>query len=56
VLASLGFDQLRADPNAAAGLTQATFEHVTHPKFAADLLHINRAVLVSETGISRDDE
>ena len=47
---STGFrvDQLAADPQAIAGLAHAAFQHITNPKFAAHLLHIDGPALVGE--------
>jgi hypothetical protein len=56
VLASLGLDQLRSDADAIAGLAYAAFEHIAHTELAPNLLHIDRAALVSEAGVARDDE
>jgi len=56
VLAALGLDQLRGDADAIAGFAQAAFEHIAHTELASDLLHIDRAALVAEGRIARDDE
>src|SRR5450631_1551051 len=49
-------NQLPCDANPVAGFTHATLEHVTHTKFAADLLDIDGFAFVSEAGITRYDE
>jgi hypothetical protein len=56
VLAALSFDQLRSDADAVAGFAQAAFEHIADAELTPDLLHINRAALVSEGGVARDHE
>ena len=39
-----------------AGAAHAAFEHVAHAELARDLLHVDRAVLVDECRVARDDE
>ena len=56
MIAGLGLDQLRGDPDAVAGFAHAAFEHIAHAQFAPDLLHIDRAALVGEARIAGDDE
>ena len=56
VVAGRGFDQLSSDTDAVAGFTQAAFEHVAHAQFAPDLANLDRAALVGEAGVTRDDE
>ena len=51
-----GIDQLPGDPHAGGGLAHAALEHVADAQFAADLFHIDRAALVGEARIARDDE
>ncbi len=49
-------DHLPGHANAAASLAHAAFEHITHAKLAADLLHVHGAALVGEGRVARDDE
>src|SRR5258705_7127184 len=51
-----GVYQLPRDTDPVSRLPQTAFENIPHAQFAPDLLHIDRAVLVSEAGIARDDE
>src|SRR6516165_4557976 len=48
MLAGLGLDQLRGDPDTIAGFAQAACEHITHAQLAADLFHVDRSAFVSE--------
>ena len=54
--AGLRLDKLRGDAHTLAGLAHAPLQHIAHAKLAADLLHIDRASLVGEARIARDDE
>jgi len=49
-------DQLRANPNTAGTLTQASFQHVAHAHLLADALDVNGLSFVSEGGVARGDE
>jgi hypothetical protein len=49
-------DELGRDAHAIARFAHAPLEDVTHTQFAADLLDIDRAALVGEAGVARDDE
>ena len=51
-----GIDELRGDANARAHPANAAFEHIAHAELAADLLHVDRAALVGEGRVARDDE
>ena len=51
-----GIDQLGVDSNPVARPPDASFEHIAHAQFAADLLRVDRLVPVRERGISRDHE
>ena len=48
-------DQLRGNAHAIAGLAHAAFEHVAHAELAADLPHVDVA-LVGEGRVAGDDE
>ena len=54
--AGLGFDELRCDAQAVAGLSHAPFKEVANAKLAPDLAHIDGLALVDEAGIARDHE
>src|SRR6516165_5569998 len=56
VFSTLGVDELRGDPNAIAGFTQAAFEDIADAKLVPDLLHINRAAFVGEGRVAGDHE
>src|SRR6186713_3291551 len=49
-------DQLAGDLDTASEASNAAFDHVTHAKLAPHLTYIGRPALVSEAGITRDDE
>src|ERR1700742_4680409 len=49
-------DQLACDAYLVTALAYGTFEHVTDPQLASDLLHVDRLPLVSEARIASDDE
>src|SRR5437588_7245935 len=51
-----GVDELSGDAHAIRGLAHTAFEHITHAKLAADLLHVGCPALVGECRIARDDE
>src|SRR6516164_4972671 len=53
---ALGIDQLGVDANLLARPLDAAFEHIAHPQLAADLLRVDRFVLVGEGAIARDHE
>ena len=48
-------DELRRDSHPVSGLAHAAFEHVAHTERPRDLADGNRAGLVDEGGIARDD-
>lgn len=54
--AGLRIDELNVDPHAGPGPLDASFEHITDVKLAADHLHIERLALECEGGAARDDE
>ena len=54
--AALRVHQLRGDPDTIADLADAALEHVTHAELARHLLHVDRAALVHERRVARDDE
>jgi hypothetical protein len=49
-------NQLARDAHACSGLADASFQHVAHTEFAADLPHIDRAPFVGEGRVAGDDE
>jgi hypothetical protein len=49
-------DQLTGDAQPVVGLARASFEDVSHAELAADLPYVDRAALVGEGRIARDDE
>ena len=49
-------DHLGGHAHAVARLAHAAFEHIADAELAADLLHVDGAVLVNQGGVSRDDE
>src|SRR3954454_14363582 len=49
-------DQLRGDPDPAAGAADTALDHIVHVEVAADLLNLGRLALVDEGGVARDDE
>src|SRR5258705_11121043 len=51
-----GIDQLSRDPYPVGGLANASFQDIAHAKLAPDLLHVDRASLVGEVRVPRDDE
>src|SRR4029077_18632533 len=51
-----GIDQLRVDSDLLAGALDAPFKNIAYPELAADLLNIDRFVLVSERGIERNHQ
>src|SRR5690348_5279892 len=55
---SAGFrlNQLRRDPDPRVYFAHRAFEHVAHTELLPDLFHIDRFSLVSEAGVSSDDE
>jgi hypothetical protein len=56
VCSSGGIDELSRDAHAVCRFANAPFQHVTHPKLAPDLLHIDGATLVGEARVAGDDE
>jgi hypothetical protein len=54
--AALRFDQLSGNPHPVSAFPDRAFQHVPHAKFAAHLLQVNRAALVSAAGVSGDYE
>src|SRR5262249_33841310 len=51
-----GIDQLRVDPDLAAGGTDTAVKHVPHSKFPADLLGVRALAFVGKCGIARDPQ
>src|SRR4029077_5913311 len=51
-----GIDQLRVDSDLLAGALDAPFKNIAYPELAADLLYIDRLVLVSERGVARNHQ
>ena len=51
-----GVDELCGDAHPAAALAHRTFEHITDPELAPDLLHVDGLVLVRKARIASDDE
>ena len=51
-----GVDELPGDADPRPRPAHAAFQHVTHAKLAADLLHVDGAALVGEGRVARDDE
>jgi hypothetical protein len=49
-------DQLRGDTHPAAAFAHRAFEHIAHPQFAPDLLHIDGLPFVRKTRIAGDDK
>jgi hypothetical protein len=49
-----GVDKLGIDANPVARPPDASFQHVAHTKFAADLLGVDPLSLIGERGIARD--
>src|SRR5215471_5579448 len=56
VAAGCSIDELPGESHAISCLAYAPLEHVTHPKFARDLFHVDGPALVSEAGVPRDDK
>jgi hypothetical protein len=56
VISGASINKLRRDAHPITGLAHAAFEHIAHAEFPSDLLHIDRAALVGEAGVARDDE
>jgi hypothetical protein len=56
MLTGLSLDELCGYADATVRLSQTAFENITHAEFAPDLLHINRAALVSKTRVAGDDK
>ena len=52
----LGIDQLGVDADLVARPPDAPFQHIAHAQLAADLLRVDRLVLIGERGIARDHE
>ena len=52
----LGIDQLHRDAHAVARLAHAALDHVLHAELRRHLLDADRAVLVHEGRVARDDE
>jgi hypothetical protein len=48
-------DELRSDPDPVAAPPNAPFEQIAHAELLADVAQIDRATLVGESGIARDD-
>src|SRR5208282_99458 len=53
--AACGVDELCSNAHSLAGTADRAFEHRTHGKLAADSADVDRASLVGEAGIARDD-
>src|SRR5258705_1021135 len=51
-----GIDELSRDAHSVCRFANAAFQHVTHPKLAPDLLHVDGAPLVCEARAAGDDE
>jgi len=51
-----GIDQLGADAEPVARPPDASFQHITHPELAADLLRVDGLVPVGKRGVARDHE
>src|SRR5215212_7664588 len=51
MIARRAIDQLRGDPNAAAGLAHAALEDVTHAELAGEVANIDRLSLEGEGGV-----
>ena len=49
-------DQLRGDAHPVATFAHRAFEHVAHPQFAPDPLHIDGLALVRKARIAGDDK
>ena len=49
-------DELRRDANAVRRLAHTSFHDVAHAQLTPNLLHVDRAPLVGEARIARDDE
>src|ERR1700678_1930971 len=56
VRASGGIDELSRDTHSVCRLANAPFQHVAYAKLTSDLLHRDRASLVSEARVAGDDE
>ena len=54
MVAVLGIDKLRVDPDPVAGLANAAFDHVARAQLFADLAHVGRSALVGECGVACD--
>src|SRR3954466_15948829 len=54
MLAACRLDQLAADANARAGLSEASLHHIPHPEFARDLFGIRALSLVAKRRVARD--
>ena len=51
-----GVDQLGVDPDLVARTPDAAFEHIAHPKLAADLLGVHLLAFVREGSAARDHQ
>jgi hypothetical protein len=49
-------DELPADAQPVACLSDAAFENVTNPQFASNLLGVSRSPSVGKTGVPCDDK
>ena len=56
MVAGLRIDELRRSTDPVRRPAHASFEHVADAELASDLLHVERAPLVGECGVARDDE
>jgi hypothetical protein len=56
VIAGLGFDQLDRNAQTISNRTQAAFNDISHPEFAADLADVMRLSFVRKRGITSDDK
>jgi hypothetical protein len=54
--AALGINQLRVDPDLVTRTSYAALQYIAHTKLAADLLRVDRLVLVGESRIAGDHE
>ncbi len=56
MVAGLSVDELDIDAQTIAAALHRAFEHIAHPKIAADLLHVDMFAFVSESRVSGDYE
>ena len=56
MIAGPSFDQLGDDTNPTAAAAHTSFEHVADAHFTGHLLNVNRAPLIGEAGVARDNE